>query len=105
MYNLFSNAIKYRDPTRPLIIQIESGQEEQFICLSFQDNGLGIDLQKFGDKIFGLYNRFHTGVVPGKGIGLNLIKTQVETLGGKIELNSKPGEGCLFKVYFPREKE
>ena len=102
VFNLVSNAIKYRHPDRPLKIHVESALEGEYICVSVKDNGLGIDLEKYGSKIFGLYNRFHTGVVPGKGIGLNLVKTQAETLGGRVELESTAGEGATFRVYLPQ---
>ena len=101
LYNLISNAIKYRSPERPLVIELKSYNANEFVCLEVKDNGLGIDLAKFGHKIFGLYSRFHTVAAPGKGIGLTLVKSQIETLGGKVEVESEPGTGTTFKLYFP----
>ncbi len=98
LYNLLSNAIKYRDPIRKPIIQIASNKEADFIIISIKDNGLGIDIDQFRDKIFTLYKRFHTHV-EGKGMGLYLIKTQVESMGGKIEVESEVNKGTTFKVY------
>ena len=65
--------------------------------LIVKDNGIGIDLVQFGDKVFKLNQTFHTGY-DSKGIGLYITKTQVESLGGSIELKSKPNEGCEFIV-------
>lgn len=104
IYNLLSNAIKYRSPERPLKIYLKTTQDRQFICLSLEDNGMGIDLKKYRDKIFGLYKRFHGETIPGKGIGLNLVKAQVESLGGKVEIESEVNKGTTFKVFFPKNQ-
>lgn len=101
MYNLLSNAIKYRRREVPLTIHLKAQQENEFICLSVKDNGMGIDMEKYGGKIFGLYNRFHGKKIEGKGIGLNLVKAQAETLGGKVEVISKVNQGSEFKIFFP----
>jgi signal transduction histidine kinase len=82
-------------------VKIESSKTEDYIMVSFQDNGLGLDLKRYGDKVFGIYNNFNPGVANGKGIGLRLVKTQVEAIGGKIELESTVGEGSTFRVYIP----
>ncbi|WP_207423724.1 PAS domain-containing sensor histidine kinase [Desertivirga brevis] len=100
LYNLITNAIKYRHPERASKIHISTTFVDNFICLSVSDNGLGIDLEKHGSEIFGLYSRFHSKDIPGKGMGLNLVKTQAETLGGKVEVESTPGEGSTFRIYF-----
>lgn len=104
LYNLLSNAIKFRQETIQLEINIQTSNIENFICLKVSDNGKGIDTNKNSEKVFGLYKRFHGENIPGKGIGLNLVKTQIESLGGKVELQSKPNEGTIFKVYFPNNK-
>lgn len=100
-YNLITNAIKYRDPQRQLNVEIRTSVVNNQLCFQVSDNGLGIDLERHGKEVFGLYNRFHSKDIPGKGMGLNLIKTQTETLGGKVELDSKPGIGTTFRIYFP----
>jgi len=101
LYNLLSNAIKYKDKNREPIIHIKTELQSNFVCLSVQDNGLGIDLEKTDIyKIFGLYQRMHDHV-QGKGLGLFLVKTQIESLGGRVELESSLGVGSTFKVYFP----
>ena len=64
------------------------------------DNGLGIDLKKKGDQIFGLYKRFHSDRAEGKGMGLYMVKTQVETMGGSISIKSEVNKGTEFKIEF-----
>ena len=68
--------------------------------ITVKDNGMGIDMQKYGDKIFSLYKRFHNHV-EGKGMGLHLVKLQIETLGGTIKIDSKLDEGTTFTIAFP----
>jgi signal transduction histidine kinase len=102
IYNLVSNAIKYRHPDKPLVIRITSFEESNYVGLRVADNGLGIDMEKNKDKIFGLYKRFHFHK-DGKGIGLYLIKAQIETLGGKIKLKSEVDVGTEFTLLFPKE--
>jgi len=70
------------------------------ITIGFQDNGKGIDLEKNGEALFGLYKRFDSSV-EGKGMGLFMVKTQVEELGGQIEVQSVVGAGTLFIIKFP----
>lgn len=101
LFNLISNAIKYRDPKRSLRIQLESQLFRERILLRVSDNGLGIDLNKYGDKIFNLYKRFHSHV-DGKGMGLFLAKTQVTMLKGDIQLSGVEGSGLTVSVILPR---
>lgn len=101
LYNLISNAIKYRDPERTPFIAIKTTHEKEFVCLAIMDNGLGIDLKKYQQSVFSLYKRFHLHV-EGKGLGLYLVKTQIEALGGRVEVRSEPNEGTTFHVYFKR---
>jgi signal transduction histidine kinase len=98
LYNLVSNAIKYRHPDKACQIHISSVQEDNFIKLTIEDNGIGIDMNRFGDKVFSLYKRFHAHI-EGKGLGLFLVKLQTETMGGRIEVKSVPNEGTTFSVY------
>jgi PAS domain S-box-containing protein len=104
LHNLISNSIKFRKPDSPLSIHVQSSKVEDFICLSVKDNGLGIDLSKYGSKVFGLYKKFH-GAATGKGIGLHLVKAQVEALGGKVEVDSLVNQGTEFKIYLPIHDE
>ncbi len=71
--------------------------------LIFKDNGLGIDLTKSGKQVFGLYKRFHTHA-DGKGMGLYMVKTQVEMLGGKISIQSEINKGTEFRIEFGADK-
>jgi signal transduction histidine kinase len=101
-YNLLSNAIKYRSPDRPPQISLHTHTEDEYDCLTVTDNGLGIDLKASDTyKIFGLYQRMHTHT-EGKGFGLYLVQTQVESLNGKIEVESEIGKGSTFKVYLKK---
>lgn len=99
VYNLISNAIKYRHPDRSPMITIKTERIENEICLTVSDNGLGIDMTAFKDKLFTLYSRFHTHL-EGKGLGLYLVKTQISALGGRIEIESEVNKGSVFRVYF-----
>lgn len=99
IYQLLSNAIKYKYPNRPLRILITTSIKENYFCLSVQDNGLGVDASD-PYKIFGLYQRMHTHV-EGKGFGLFLVKTQIEAMRGRIEVESIINQGSTFKVFLP----
>ncbi len=103
LYNLVSNAIKFRKPDQKLIVSINTYEVNNYLCLSIRDNGLGIDLEKQNGKVFGLYKRFHHKI-EGKGIGLHLVKTQAELLGGKVEVESQPSMGTTFYVYLKLQK-
>ncbi len=98
LFNLISNAIKYRSPERPLFITVQTSIVREFVCLQVTDNGLGIDLEKYGDEIFSMYKRFHTHT-EGKGLGLHLVKMQAVAAGGYVEVKSIPDEGATFSVY------
>jgi len=97
--NLISNSIKYRRPDAEPVIKIKSEVREQKLILTFKDNGIGVDLSKIGGDIFGLYKRFHFHV-EGKGLGLFMVKTQVEMLGGKINVFSEVNQGMEFRMAF-----
>jgi PAS domain S-box-containing protein len=98
-YNLISNSIKYRQTNIPPVIEITSIRFTNKIVLIFKDNGLGIDIKKKGKDLFGLYKRFHDHV-EGKGMGLFMVKTQVETLGGTIAVSSEVNKGTTFTIEF-----
>jgi len=98
-YNLISNSIKYKQPDIPPVIAIKSKYSENKLELIFEDNGLGIDVDKKRHQLFGLYKRFHHHT-EGKGIGLYMVKTQVETLGGKISIKSEINKGTEFHIVF-----
>ena len=97
LLNLLSNAIKYKHPDRKPFIQIKANKENGKVFLEVSDNGRGIDLDKYGDKLFGMYNTFHNNE-DAKGIGLFITKNQIESMGGSIDVESEPGVGTTFKI-------
>lgn len=99
LLNLFTNAIKYRSPKRILRIFVSSKEVNNMIVLTFKDNGIGIDLERNRDKIFGLYQRFHN-YSDSKGLGLYLVKSQVESMGGTINVESEVDKGTTFTIIF-----
>ena len=102
MLNLVTNAIKYSDPNKEAKIVFTTEPNDEFVILNVKDNGLGIDLEKHRDSIFGLYKTFHRNN-DARGVGLYLTKNQVENMGGKIEVESALNFGTTFKVYFKKE--
>lgn len=99
-YNLINNAIKYRSANVTPVIKIAINRNNDNIIITIEDNGIGIDVEKYGKDIFGLYKRFHP-TFEGKGLGLNMTKTQVEALGGSISIDSHPGQGSIFTIVLP----
>ena len=102
--NLFTNALKYSSPTRNLEIKIHSKRIGNEIQLEFEDNGIGINLKRHKDRVFGLYQRFHNHQ-NSKGLGLYLVKSQLETLGARIEIESRVDEGTKFFIKFKEKIE
>jgi PAS domain S-box-containing protein len=98
-YNLISNSLKYAQEGVPPVIRISSYREGRKDCIRIADNGIGIDLEKYGSQVFKLHKIFHKGY-DSRGVGLFLIKNQVETLGGTISVESRPGEGTAFTIRF-----
>lgn len=101
--NLFTNSIKYRKPGIPVHIDIVSEQSGNDTIIKFSDNGIGINLRKHGEKLFNLYERFSTDT-EGKGLGLYIVKTQVEKAGGKIEVESEENIGTRFILTLKNSK-
>lgn len=102
LLNLLTNAIKYKSETRKLKININAHKTNEKVFLIFKDNGIGIDLERNRDKIFGLYQRFHD-YPDSKGLGLYLVKSQVETMGGTIDIESKVNIGTTFTLTFKNQ--
>ena len=100
-YNLISNSIKYRKKDVDLLLVISSKVVRDKVQLIFTDNGIGIDLSVHSGTIFGLYKRFHEHV-EGKGMGLYMVKTQVESLGGTISVTSEVNIGTTFEIMLPQ---
>ncbi|QCR23586.1 PAS domain S-box protein [Pontibacter sp. SGAir0037] len=99
-YNLLSNALKYRSPDRNLEVTIKCfGSPQRGTIISFTDNGLGFNMEKHGSNLFKLYKRFHTGIADGRGLGLFMVKTQIEAMGGRIEVSSQVNVGTRFMIY------
>jgi signal transduction histidine kinase len=99
LQNLLSNAIKYRSPNRRPEIHFSSSVVKEKVVLRVADNGLGIDLEKFGDKLFGLHKTFHDNK-EARGVGLFLTKTQIEAMGGTISVESEVDRGATFIIQF-----
>ncbi|MEE1962476.1 PAS domain-containing sensor histidine kinase [Flagellimonas taeanensis] len=102
--NLVTNAVKYSSPERSPIITMDAKKRDKTLIFSVSDNGLGIDLERYGDKIFGMYKTFHNRK-DAKGIGLYIIKNQIEAMGGSITVNSEVDKGATFNVYFNEESK
>lgn len=100
-HNLISNALKYRDKVRIPEISIKTEKKNGNILLHIADNGLGIDLEKHGHKIFGMHQIFHNHP-EAKGIGLFMTKTQIESMKGKITVSSEVNIGTTFTVQFSK---
>jgi len=98
LQNLVTNAIKYAQPGKPPQITITTGREKGCIVLQVSDKGLGIDMKRHGDKLYGLFQRFHTHA-EGMGIGLHIVQSIVESYGGKIQVDSEVGRGTTFKIF------
>ncbi|WP_396211261.1 PAS domain-containing protein [Flavobacterium sp.] len=103
LLNLLTNALKYKAKDKQLKIAISSKELNNKIILTFCDNGIGIDLKRNKDKVFGLYQRFHD-YPDSKGLGLYLVKSQVESMGGKIEIESEVNLGTTFTLTFNKEE-
>jgi len=97
--NIITNALKYRADQRILELKISAFENAGYLQIEFKDNGIGIDLIKNKDKIFGLYQSFHNHI-DSRGLGLYLVKTQMKSMGGKIEVESELDKGATFILKF-----
>jgi PAS domain S-box-containing protein len=97
LLNFFTNAIKYKHPERDPKINISAFIEDGKVILEIKDNGIGIDLELHGKKLFGMYKTFHENA-DARGIGLFITKNQVEAMGGTISVESEVGIGTTFKL-------
>ena len=99
LLNFISNAIKYSHPDRTPILEIEAIQKQGELVLTFTDNGIGIDLDRNKDKLFGMYKTFSNNP-DARGIGLFITKNQIDAMGGRVEVESELGKGTRFSIYF-----
>ena len=97
--NFLTNSIKYKSNQRLATIELSSSLIDEFVVLKIRDNGLGIDLKSNYNKLFTLNGTFHEHP-DSRGVGLYITKNHIESLGGKIEVESKVDEGTCFSVYF-----
>ena len=98
--NLLTNTIKYRRTDIVSRVEVTSREETGKLIITYKDNGRGIDMTKNGVNVFGLYKRFHPDI-EGKGMGLYLVKTQTEILGGKVSVESEVDRGVKFTFILP----
>jgi signal transduction histidine kinase len=99
LLNLLSNALKYKQPERQPHVKFITRNTNGSVILEVSDNGLGINLDRYGHQVFKLRKTFHQHP-DGRGIGLFMIKNQIEAMGGKIKVNSVEGEGSTFVITF-----
>ncbi|AEV34358.1 signal transduction histidine kinase [Owenweeksia hongkongensis DSM 17368] len=99
LVNLISNSIKYRSPERDVIIEIVAEKFQGKSVLKVMDNGRGINMDWHSNSVFGMHRTFH-GDVAGRGMGLFMVKMQVEALGGNIFVESEDGKGSTFTIMF-----
>ncbi|MDB5248059.1 MAG: hybrid sensor histidine kinase/response regulator [Segetibacter sp.] len=99
LLNLVTNAVKYSSPKRNPEVNIRTEKTDDGVRLYFSDNGLGIDLQRYKDRIFGLYQRFHDHA-DSKGLGLYIVNSQIRVMGGDIDVESEVDKGTTFIITF-----
>ena len=99
VFNLLSNALKYRHPDRPPLVRVRARRDGAWAVLEVQDNGLGFDIGR-EEQLFAMFQRLHTHV-EGSGVGLYMVKRLVENAGGRISVESQIGTGTTFTVHLP----
>jgi len=101
--NFFTNTLKYKNPNYDPLVVIDAEIKDEYVVVKIEDNGLGIDLETYGEKLFGMYKTFHKHK-DSRGLGLFITKNQIEAMGGKIEVKSKVNKGTTFILYLQYEK-
>jgi len=102
LFNLIENAIKFRDPARPLKILILASKIKNELILTIKDNGMGFDEKLAKGKLFSFYQKLNSKI-EGKGLGLQIIRNILDHYNGKIEFKSQPGIGSIFQLTFKNE--
>jgi PAS domain S-box-containing protein len=98
LLNFVFNAIRYSHPKRSPLIELSCHHEGQLV-LQISDNGIGMNLDRYGDELFGMYKTFN-GNPDSKGLGLFISKNQIDAMGGRVVVESEVGIGTTFKIYF-----
>ncbi|MBT8210246.1 MAG: PAS domain S-box protein [Eudoraea sp.] len=99
LMNFITNSVKYKSPDRDPVVELSVEHNQDYTVLKITDNGLGIDLDKYGEKLYGMYKTFHDKP-DARGIGLYITKNQIEAMNGKIAVESEVGKGTTFNIYF-----
>ena len=104
LHNIIENAVKYSDSTEEQsYIKISCEDKGQYLTASITDNGIGIDMNVASGKLFQMYQRFNN-THPGQGFGLFLVKSQMEAMDGKVEIESVLGLGTTFNLFFAKRQ-
>jgi signal transduction histidine kinase len=98
-YNVASNSIKYADVRKAPFIRIEAVQSDEYVSIRVTDNGVGFDASLLSQKLFKPYSRLNSNV-EGKGLGLYLIKIEMESMGGEVDIESQPNVGTTVTLRF-----
>ncbi|MCM4155359.1 PAS domain S-box protein [Gramella sp. AN32] len=99
LLNFITNALRYSHQERDPVIKISAEKISDKWIMEIRDNGIGIDLDKYGEKVFGLYQTF-TSNAESRGVGLFISKNQIEAMGGEIKIESCINKGTIFKILF-----
>lgn len=99
LLNFIFNAVRYSHPDRKPLVKISCFEENNQTVLQIADNGIGINLEKHRDELFGMYKTF-TDNPESKGIGLFMSKNQIDAMGGSVTVSSVLNEGTTFNIYF-----
>jgi signal transduction histidine kinase len=98
--NLLDNALKYREPTRAARITIRGEVRDDETVYCVEDNGIGIAPEHV-PQVFLMFHRLDPDRVQGEGIGLTIVRTLLERQGGRVWVESRPGEGSRFQIALP----
>lgn len=103
LHNLVGNAVKYSPNGGPVVVAARSDVDSGCVVISVADCGLGVPEEEI-PRLFTKFHRVHrkeTADIRGTGLGLYIVKSMVEMMGGRIQVESKVGKGSVFRVYLP----